>query len=269
MHAVAPDEGAGGQHGSPAPSSVSAPKAAPGPVTGPVTGPVVAPAPAARVLIVDDEPAMLRALLINLRARRYDVTTAPTGRAALAEAARRPPDAVILDLGLPDVDGVEVIRELRGWSRAPVIVLSGRTGSGDKIGALDAGANDYVTKPFSMEELLARLRAVLRRDEAVPYGSRVTIGRCDIDLAAHTVTDGSEAVRLTPTEWRLPEILLRYPGRLVGSRMLLTEVWGPGFEQSTHYLRFHMARLRRELEEDPARPRHLLTEPGMGYRFQP
>src|ERR1700730_2636899 len=265
MHAVAPDEGADGHHGSPAPSSGPAPKAAPGPVA----GPAVAPAPAARVLIVDDEPAMLRALLINLRARRYEVTTAPTGRAALAEAARRPPDAVILDLGLPDVDGVEVIRELRGWSRAPVIVLSGRTGSGDKIGALDAGANDYVTKPFSMEELLARLRAVLRRDEAVPYGSRVTIGRCDIDLAAHTVTDGSEAVRLTPTEWRLLEIPLRYPRRLVGSRMLLTEVWGPGFEQSTHYLRFHMARLRRKLEEDAARPRQLLAEPGMGYRFQP
>jgi len=166
MHAAAPDEGAGGQHGSPAPRPVSAPKAA----SGPVAGPAVAPAPAARVLIVDDEPAMLRALLINLRARRYDVTTAPTGRAALAEAARRPPDAVILDLGLPDVDGVEVIRELRGWSRAPVIVLSGRTGSGDKIGALDAGANDYVTKPFSMEELLARLRAALRRDEAGRVG---------------------------------------------------------------------------------------------------
>jgi two-component system, OmpR family, KDP operon response regulator KdpE len=265
MHAAAPDEGAGGQDGSPAPPPVPAPKAAPGPVT----GPAVAPAPAARVLIVDDEPAMLRALLINLRARRYDVTTAPTGRAALAEAARRPPDAVILDLGLPDVDGVEVIRELRGWSRAPVIVLSGRTGSGDKIGALDAGANDYVTKPFSMEELLARLRAALRRDEAAPSGSRVKIGRCDIDLAAHTVTQGTETVRLTPTEWRLLEILLRYPGRLVGSQQLLTEVWGPGFEQSTNYLRFHMARLRRKLEEDPARPRHLLTEPGMGYRFQP
>src|SRR5713101_146035 len=246
MHAAAPDEGAGGQHGSPAPRPVSAPKAA----SGPVAGPAVAPAPAARVLIVDDEPAMLRALLINLRARRYDVTTAPTGRAALAEAARRPPDAVILDLGLPDVDGVEVIRELRGWSRAPVIVLSGRTGSGDKIGALDAGANDYVTKPFSMEELLARLRAVLRRDEAVPYGSRVTIGRCDIDLAAHTVTDGSEAVRLTPTEWRLLEILLRYPGRLVGSRMLLTEVWGPGFEQSTPTRGFPRAGFRRSRRED-------------------
>jgi two-component system KDP operon response regulator KdpE len=290
MDAVAPDEGAGGQHGSPAPQPWPAPQAAPRPVA----GPAVAPAPATRVLIVDDEPAMLRALLINLRARAYDVSTAPTGRAALAEAARRPPDAIILDLGLPDVDGVEVIRELRGWSRAPVIVLSGRTGSGDKIGALDAGANDYVTKPFSMEELLARLRAVLRRDESAPHTSRVRIGRCVIDLGAHTVTDGTVAdgtgadgtvadgtgadgtgidgtglVRLTPTEWRLLEILLRSPGRLVGSRLMLQEVWGPGSENNTNYLRYHMARLRRKLEEDPARPRHLLTEPGMGYRYRP
>jgi two-component system, OmpR family, KDP operon response regulator KdpE len=275
MHAVAPDEGAGGQHGSPAPRPWPAPKAAPRPVA----GPAAAAAPATRVLIVDDEPAMLRALLINLRARSYDVTTAASGRAALAEAARRPPDAVILDLGLPDVNGVEVIRELRGWSRAPVIVLSGRTGSADKIGALDAGADDYVTKPFSMEELLARLRAVLRRDESAPHASRVRIGRCVVDLGAHTVvdntvvdstvTDGTGAVRLTPTEWRLLEILLRSPGRLVGSRLLLQEVWGPGFEHSTNYLRYHMARLRRKLEEDPSRPRHLLTEPGMGYRYQP
>ncbi len=247
MTAVAPDEGAGAGHGSPAPS----------------------PTPVTRVLIVEDEPALLRALRINLRARSYDVTTAPTGRAALAEAAKRPPDAVILDLGLPDVEGVEVIRELRGWSRAPVIVLSGRTGSGDKIGALDAGADDYVTKPFSMEELLARLRAVLRRDESPLHTSRVRIGPCVIDLAAHTVTNGIEAVRLTPTEWRLLEILLRSPGRLVGSRALLQEVWGPGFENNTNYLRYHMARLRRKLEEDPARPRHLLTEPAMGYRYQP
>jgi two-component system KDP operon response regulator KdpE len=222
---------------------------------------------------------MLRALRINLRARSYDVTSAPTGRAALAEAARRPPDAVILDLGLPDIHGVEVIRELRTWSRAPIIVLSGRTGSGDKIGALDAGADDYVTKPFSMEELLARLRSALRRDESTPQASRVTIGRHTIDLTAHTVTGGPVtdgtvtggpgALRLTPTEWQLLEILLRNPGRLVGSTLLLTEVWGPGFEHSTHYLRFHMARLRRKLEDDPARPRHLLTEPGMGYRYQP
>jgi two-component system KDP operon response regulator KdpE len=265
MHAVAPDEGAGTEHSSPAPSPVPVPRPVPAPVT--------------RVLIVEDEPALLRALRINLRARSYEVTAAPTGRGALAEAARQPPDAVILDLGLPDVDGVEVIRELRSWSRAPVIVLSGRTSSGDKIGALDAGADDYVTKPFSMEELLARLRAVLRRDEAAPLGSPVTIGHCEIDLAAHTVIDTTESastgreetsvVRLTPTEWQLLELLLRSPGRLVGSRRLLAEVWGPGYEHSTNYLRFHMARLRRKLEDDPARPRHLLTEPGMGYRYQP
>jgi two-component system, OmpR family, KDP operon response regulator KdpE len=265
MDAVAQDEGAGGQHGSAAPSPVPTPRKVPR---------AMAAHPATRVLIVDDEPAMLRALLINLRARSYDVTTAPTGRAALAESARRPPDAVILDLGLPDVDGVEVIRELRGWSRAPVIVLSGRTGSGDKIGALDAGADDYVIKPFSMAELLARLRAALRRDEPALQAPRVRIGRCHIDLVAHTVTegtvtDGTGTVRLTPTEWRLLEILLRYPGRLVGSQQLLTEIWGPGYEHSTHYLRYHMARLRRKLEEDPARPRHLLTEPAMGYRYQP
>jgi two-component system KDP operon response regulator KdpE len=222
-----------------------------------------------RVLVVDDEPAMLRALRINLRVRKYDVTTASTGREALAEARRRPPDAVILDLGLPDVDGIEVIRELRGWSRAPVIVLSGRTGPGDKIAALDAGADDYVTKPFSMEELLARLRAALRRDDTGPPPARVRVGRCEIDLAAHSALDGARTVRLTPTQWRLLEILLRHPGQLVGTQRLLTEIWGPGYERYTHYLRFHMAGLRRKLEDDPSRPRHLLTEPGMGYRYQP
>jgi two-component system KDP operon response regulator KdpE len=224
---------------------------------------------AQRVLVVDDEPAMLRALRINLRVRKYDVTTASTGREALAEARRRPPDAVILDLGLPDVDGIEVIRELRGWSRAPVIVLSGRTGPGDKIAALDAGADDYVTKPFSMEELLARLRAALRRDDTGPLPVRVRVGRCEIDLAAHTALDGARTVRLTPTQWRLLEILLRHPEQLVGTQRLLTEIWGPGYERYTHYLRFHMAGLRRKLEDDPSRPRHLLTEPGMGYRYQP
>ena len=222
-----------------------------------------------RVLVVDDEPAMLRALRINLRVRKYDVATASTGREALAEARRRPPDAVILDLGLPDVDGIEVIRELRGWSRAPVIVLSGRTGPGDKIAALDAGADDYVTKPFSVEELLARLRAALRRDDTEPLPVMVRVGRCEIDLAAHTALDGARTVRLTPTQWRLLEILLRHPGQLVGTQRLLTEIWGPGYERSTHYLRFHMAGLRRKLEADPSRPRHLLTEPGMGYRYRP
>jgi two-component system KDP operon response regulator KdpE len=223
----------------------------------------------ARVLVVDDEPAMLRALRINLRVRKYDVATAATGQEALTEAGRRPPDAVILDLGLPDLDGIEVIRRLRGWSQAPVIVLSGRAGPGDKIAALDAGADDYVTKPFSMEELLARLRAVLRREDAGPLPARVKIGRCEIDLAARTAREGTRAVRLTPTQWRLLEILLRHPGQLVGTQRLLTEIWGPGYERYAHYLRFHMAGLRRKLEADPSRPRHLLTEPGMGYRYQP
>ena len=231
-----------------------------------------------RVLIVEDERALLRALRINLRARGYEVTTAATGRAALTEATRRPPDAVLLDLGLPDVDGVGVIEELRTWSRAPVIVLSGRTGSGDKIGALDAGANDYVTKPFDIEELLARLRAALRRDE--PVGATdISLGSWTIDLVAYTATraggaDGAdpaaaETARLTPTEWRLLEILLRHPGQLVPAGRILTAVWGPGYERNTNYLRFHMAKLRRKLEDDPSRPRYLLTEPGMGYRYEP
>jgi two-component system KDP operon response regulator KdpE len=221
------------------------------------------------VLVVEDEHAMLRALSINLRVRKYDVTTAVTGRDALTEARQRPPDAVILDLGLPDLDGMEVIKKLRSWSKAPVIVLSGRTGPGDKIAALDAGADDYVTKPFSMEELLARLRAALRRDDTVSLPAKVKIGRSEINLAAHTARKGTTAVRLTPTQWRLLEILLQHPGQLVGSQRLLTEIWGPGYEHYTHYLRFHMAGLRRKLEADPSRPRHLLTEPGMGYRYQP
>ncbi|HUA30997.1 MAG TPA: response regulator [Streptosporangiaceae bacterium] len=227
--------------------------------------------PAPRVLIVEDEPALLRALRINLRARGYDVAIAARGHEALTEARRHPPDVVLLDLGLPDLDGREVIRELRGWSKAPVIVLSGRAGSGDKIGALDAGADDYVTKPFDMEELLARLRAAMRRTDQSPHAALFRIGRHEIDITAHTI-DGPadrEQMHLTPTEWRLLEILLTAPGQLVGSDRLLGEVWGPGFERSTHYLRFHMAGLRRKLEEDPHRPRHLLTEPGMGYRYQP
>jgi two-component system KDP operon response regulator KdpE len=233
---------------------------------------------AERVLVVEDEPALLRALEINLRARGYQVSSSVDGRTALAEAARRPPDAVLLDLGLPDMDGNEVIRRLRAWTAVPVLVLSGRAGSGDKIGALDAGADDYVTKPFSMEELLARLRALLRRD-AQPSSRQVfTIGHCTIDLSAQTVVrrgddnptaDGSALpVRLTRTEWRMLEILLRSPGQLVSSGRLLSELWGPGAEDRTYYLRFHMAGLRRKLEDDPPRPKHLLTEPGMGYRYQ-
>ena len=232
-------------------------------------------APAARVLIVEDEPALLRALRINLRVRGYDVATAAAGAEGLAAARRHPPDVVLLDLGLPDIDGGDVIRELRGWSRAPVIVLSGRTGSGDKIGALDAGADDYVTKPFDMEELLARLRAALRRGGPPPADTKFSIGAYEVDTAGHTIVGARQAdgergeLHLTPTEWRLLEVLLSAPGRLVSSQRLLGDVWGPGFERSTHYLRFHMAGLRRKLESDPHRPRHLLTEPGMGYRYQP
>jgi two-component system KDP operon response regulator KdpE len=232
-----------------------------------------------RVLIVEDQPQLLRALRINLRARQYEVLTATTGREALAVAAASPPDAMILDLGLPDVDGTEVIIAFRGWSRAPIIVLSGRTSPGDKIGALDAGADDYVTKPFAMGELLARLRAALRRDEAGGNEAHAVamIGSWAIDLSAHTIQSSavrtdpadSPAPRMTPTEWRILGILLRRPGQLVSSAQLLAGVWGPGFQSRTNYLRFHMARLRHKLEEDPSRPRHLLTEPGMGYRYQP
>jgi two-component system KDP operon response regulator KdpE len=234
----------------------------------------------AAILIVEDQPELIRALRINLQARQYEVQSARTGREALALAASQPPDAIILDLGLPDIDGIEVIVELREWCRAPIIVLSGRTSPGDKIGALDVGADDYVTKPFAMAELLARLRAALRRDEANQGQPRqVPIGRWLIDLTAHQVraanapedADGGERVtlRLTPTEWQILEILLQRPGQLVGSGQILSGVWGPDFLQRTNYLRFHMARLRRKLEDDPARPRHLLTEAGMGYRYQP
>jgi two-component system, OmpR family, KDP operon response regulator KdpE len=257
---------------------------------------------------VEDQLELVRALDINLRARHYGVLTARTGRAALAAAASHPPDAIILDLGLPDIDGTEVIVELRRWYKAPIIVLSGRTSPGDKIGALDVGADDYVTKPFAMAELLARLRAALRRDESglsQDQPRQVIIGQWLVDLTAHQVrrareggpgadggpvgadggpvggsvgadggsgsADGGSGgtLRLTPTEWRILTILLERPGQLVGSAQLLTEVWGAGFQQRTSYLRFHMARLRRKLEDNPARPRHLLTEPGMGYRYQP
>jgi two-component system KDP operon response regulator KdpE len=226
-----------------------------------------------RILVVDDEPQILRALAINLRARHYDVFTAATGAAALAEAAAHAPDLVVLDLGLPDIGGVEVIRGLRGWSTAPIVVLSGRTDSADKVDALDAGADDYVTKPFAVDELLARLRAAARRAAPGDTSPSVTFGHTTVDLAARRVTvrdgDRSVDVRLTPTEWHLVEVLLRHPGKLLSHRQLLTEVWGPGYETAGGNLRVYMAQLRRKLEADPARPRHLLTEPGMGYRFQP
>jgi two-component system KDP operon response regulator KdpE len=228
-----------------------------------------------RVLVVDDEPQILRALRINLRVRNYDVDIAATGSEALEAAAKHPPDLVILDLGLPDLDGVEVIEGLRGWTEAPIIVLSGRADSTDKVEALDAGADDYVTKPFGMEELLARMRAATRRSGPGTSEPRVRLGHLVVDLAAKRVirdgTSGGEAadVRLTPTEWHLLEVLLRNPGKLLSQRQLLTEVWGPGYADASGNLRLYMAQLRRKLEPDPARPRWLMTEPGMGYRYQP
>ena len=269
-----------------------------------------------RVLVVDDEPQILRALRINLRARRYEVTTAANGTQALDEAAAHPPDLVILDLGLPDMDGVDVIGGLRGWTAVPIIVLSGRADSNDKVEALDAGADDYVTKPFGMDELLARMRAAVRRTPAAEAPPRVRLGDLVIDLAAKRVTRqpgepavqavpggapgtaampleagigegesrlrsvegkaASEAdpqpegdIRLTPTEWHLLEVLLRNPGKLLSHRQLLNDVWGPGYDNAGGNLRLYMAQLRRKLERDPARPRWLITEPGMGYRYQP
>jgi two-component system, OmpR family, KDP operon response regulator KdpE len=219
-----------------------------------------------RVLVVDDEPLTARTLDLNLRARRYEVTVAHDGGEALRRAADWRPDIVVLDLGLPDIDGVEVIHGLRGWSHVPIIVLSGRAGPEDKIAALDAGADDYVTKPFGLGELLARIRAVGRRSHPPGPLPLIRLGDHLIDLEAKTVVP---AVHLTPTQWRLLEILLADPGKLVSQRRLLTEVWGPAYARQTHYLRQYMAQLRRKLEADPGRPRHLLTEPGMGYRFQP
>ncbi len=224
----------------------------------------------ARVLVVDDEPQILRALRINLRVRGYEVDTAASGKQALETAARHPPDLVILDLGLPDLEGVEVIGGLRGWSKAPIIVLSGRAESTDKVEALDAGADDYVTKPFGMDELLARMRAAVRRAGPADDAPQVRLGDLVVDLAAKRVTrpDGTD-IRLTPTEWHLLEVLLRHPGKLMSQRQLLLEVWGPGYADATGNLRLYMTQLRRKLEPDPARPRWLHTEPGMGYRYQP
>jgi two-component system KDP operon response regulator KdpE len=221
-----------------------------------------------RVLVVDDDPGLRRALAINLRARDYEVDVAADATAALAAAARRPPDVVVLDLGLPDMDGTEVIHGLRGWTRAPIIVLSARTHQGDKVDALDAGADDYVTKPFGMDELLARLRAALRR--ASPPESQPVLETADftVDLAAMQArTIDGTPIRLTPTEWHVLEVLVRHEGKLVGQRQLLQEVWGPAYGTETNYLRVYIAQLRRKLEPDPSTPRHLITEPGLGYRF--
>jgi two-component system KDP operon response regulator KdpE len=222
-----------------------------------------------RILVVDDDRQLLRALRINLSARGYEVVLAPDGAAALAAASRQPPDLVVVDLGLPDMDGVEVVEGIRGWSRAPVIVLSARHLEQSKVRALDAGADDYVTKPFGMDELLARVRAALRRAAPAQAEPVVATDAFTIDLAARRVTRQGADVRLTPTEWHVLEVLVRNAGRLVSQRQLLQEVWGPRYESETNYLRVYVAQLRAKLEPDPARPRYLLTEPGMGYRFLP
>jgi two-component system, OmpR family, KDP operon response regulator KdpE len=223
-----------------------------------------------RVLVVDDEPSIVRALRINLTARKYEVSTATDGASGLAAVARDRPDVMILDLGLPDMDGTEVIRGVRGWTSTPIIVLSVWGQESQKVAALDAGADDYVTKPFGMDELLARLRAAVRRASPAPDEPVVTTEHFTVDLAAKRVSrDDGGNVSLTPTEWQLLEVLVRNRGRLVTQRQLLQEVWGPAYETESNYLRVYMAQLRRKLEPEPSRPRYLLTESGMGYRFDP
>lgn len=221
-----------------------------------------------RVLVVDDEPQIRRALATNLRARDYVVDLAATGEEALRLAAERHPDVVILDIGLPGIDGIEVVRGLRGWTKVPIVMLSVREDESDKVDALDAGADDYLTKPFGMNELLARLRAALRRAAPVEELPVVESADFSIDLAAKRVSrDGSE-VHLTPTEWGLVEQLVRNRGKLVTQRQLLQEVWGPEYSTEANYLRVYMAGLRRKLEPNPSQPRYFITEPGMGYRFE-
>jgi two-component system KDP operon response regulator KdpE len=223
-----------------------------------------------RILVVDDEQAIVRALRSNLRARGYDVDLASTGEQALRLAAERHPDAVILDLGLPGIDGNEVIRGIRGWSDMPIIILSARGSEADKVAALDAGADDYVAKPFGMGELLARLRAALRRSAPGEAEALVETASFTVDLSAKQVAlIGGTMVHLTPTEWHLLEILVRHAGKLVSPRQLLQELWGADYGEQTNSLRVHLAHLRRKLEPVPSRPRHLITEPGMGYRFEP
>jgi len=236
-----------------------------------VPGAPGAPPRPMRVLVVDDEPALARALAVNLRAHGWEVVTAADGRGALDAAATTHPDVVLLDLGLPDLDGTEVITGLRGWTTVPIVVLSARQHGEDKIEALDLGADDYVAKPFAMNELLARLRAAVRRGAvAAPIGpAQVEVGDLVVDLARKRVTRGGEDVRLTPTEWGFLELLTRHLGQLVPRAQILREVWGPAYESEAHYLRVYAAQLRRKLEADPAHPRHLITSPGLGYTLEP
>ena len=220
-----------------------------------------------KVLIADDDPQLVRALRITLAAHGYEVIAAPDGVAAVALAAKENPDIVMVDLGMPRLDGIQVIEALRGWSGAPIIVVSGRTGSTDKVEALDAGADDYVSKPFQIDELLARLRALSRRTGAASTAPVVSFGDIVIDLSTKTVTRAGERVHLTPTEWRILEFLARNPGALVTRQALLKDIWGTEQVADTGYLRLYMSQLRKKLETDPARPAHLLTESGMGYRL--
>lgn len=222
-----------------------------------------------RILVVDDDAQILKALRINLAARGYDVSLARSGPEALDVAAKTRPELVLLDLGLPGFSGIQVIEGLRGWTEVPILVVSGRSDSADKVDALDAGADDYVTKPFAIDELLARIRALSRRSTTDAQEPIVTFGQVVVDLAGHTVTKSGEPVKLTPTEWHILEVLVRNPDRLVTKHLLLTTVWGPAYEKEDGYLRLYLGQLRKKLEPEPARPRYLLTEPGMGYRFLP
>jgi two-component system KDP operon response regulator KdpE len=224
------------------------------------------------ILLVDDEPQLLRALQVNLHAEGYQVLTALDGTTALQHAASKHPDLIVLDLGLPDINGVDVITKIRRSSSTPIIVLSARHGSVDKVRALDAGADDYVTKPFGLDELLARLRVAERRlgtSDGDQQDLTVYVGDFEVDLANQKVTRDGAPVRLTPREWAILQLLVRNPGRLITQQQMLAKIWGPGYDNETHYLRVYMGQLRRKLEADPARPRHLLTEAGMGYRFEP
>jgi two-component system KDP operon response regulator KdpE len=220
-----------------------------------------------RILVIDDEPQIRRTLEINLAARGYAVDLAATGEIALDLAARRHPDLVVLDLGLPGMDGLEVVRSLRSWSKVPILVLSARETERAKVAALEAGADDYVTKPFGMAELIARVRAALRRGAPPEEEAVITTDDFTVDLTAKRITAGNHEVKLTPTQWRVVEVLVGNRGRLVSQRQLLQEVWGPAYSDETHYLRVFLAQIRRKLEPDPSRPRYFITEPGMGYRF--
>ena len=222
-----------------------------------------------RLLVIDDEDRFAKALAISLRAHGYEVDVATTGEEGLAMAAQHHPDVVVLDLGLPGLDGIDVLRGLRAWSTVPVIVLSARHQEASKVDALDEGADDYVTKPFGMDELLARLRAIQRRGAPADEAPAVETAHFTIDLVAKRATAGGADVHLTPKEWQLVELLVRNPGKLVSQRQVLQEVWGPQYETETDYLRVFIAAVRRKLEPEPSRPRYFLTEPGMGYRFEP